>query len=642
MDRKEKTKKQANDAVPAWAGASSSELRIARELARQISSTKDKKVQGRELLELTQELLNNDGDRFKDTTFCLGKAWPASNKELTSNLISQIAYEVERRDTDVKTSGSYFTPRVLAVDMVRIAAQKWMETNSRKIKEAMWYDPCVGGGIFPVAIMDYLLKNGVAAGEVHTRIVGTDINPLFVEATKIRLALVLSKANPRQFLSMYRKLTGIIVGDSLRSFPEEGGIFSINMPVADIVIGNPPYVRSNSLLADTKEMLKDFYPSVWTGTTDLYMFFIAHGLNALKNAGLLCYVSPATFLRTSSGSLIRKYILENADVDTVYDFDELPVFENVSSHISVYVLSKGKKDNSKTNYVLFSELPYTSPLLSCSVNSQVHLTKNRAAAWSFNPDNNSIMSFLERGTVPLRSLMTIYSGIKTGLKQAYELNAQEHADILEDVKSKDYISPLLKPRQIDRWSHHWKDTYQIVIPRGQKIDAESKAYEHLLSFKDDLERRTDLREGDPWYSLRDCAYLDLFAVPKIVYRDISAFPRFAMDTEGMTVVDGAFFIPNEDYFLLGLLNSRIGAYYFKSKCATIGSDESRARLRFKKVYVSEFPVPKNVSAEAKTAIETLVRGIVSSDTMTTTALEEELDDRVFDLYGVPNEYKKSF
>jgi hypothetical protein len=269
------------------------------------------------------------------------------------------------------------------------------------------------------------------------------------------------------------------------------------------------------------------------------------------------------------------------------------------------------------------------------------LSDKAGATWNFHPDNFSILKFIEKDTAPLRSFATIYSGIKTGLKEAYELNEKEHVEILRDPKSKNLVYPLLKPRHIERWSLNWGNTYQIVVQKGQVMDTGSKAYEHLLKFKDRLEKRTDLRQGGAWYSLRDCAYMDLFNAPKIVYRDISTTPKFAVDTKGMVVVDGAFFIPTDDYFLLGLLNSKIGAFYFRSKCAAIGSVGSGGRLRFKKVYVSEFPIPRNIRADTKADIETLARKITSSDTMNTIPLELELNRLVFDLYGVPEEYKEA-
>lgn len=627
----------SRDIAP-WAVASTSELRLSKELAHEISIG-DKSEQGKEILQLTLNLLEKK--HLEGYALLLGKACAGTEGEVTSNLIGQIAYEIERRDSDVKSTGSYFTPHILALDMTKAAAQRWLKNNPEEIGNALWYDPCVGGGIFPTVIAEYLLAEGVPAQVIKKKITGFDINPLFTEATKIRLALILSKADPKNFLDFYYDLTErIICGDSLLMYPEEKGIFSADKPLVDIVIGNPPYVRSNSVSTQTKETLRGLYPSIWSGTTDLYMFFIAHGLNALKNDGVLCYVSPATFQRTSSSRSVRKYISDNASVDAIYDFDELGVFQGVGSHISVYVLSKTKEKEPKTEYTLFSELPQVAPFLKkISGGLRVRLPKNSGDAWNFHPDNSSILSELEQDTTPLRSLVKIYSGIKTGLKKAYELSEIEHAEILADAKSQKNVLPLLKPKQIQKWRLHWDDTYQIVIPRHETIDIESKAYKHLLAFRTELEKRADLKKDDVWYGLRDCAYLDLFKLPKIVYRDISSTPRFALDTTGMLVVDGAFFIPAEDYFLLGLLNSKVGAFYFKSRCSSIGSVGGGGRLRFKKVYVSEFPVPKKVPAKSREAVENLVKRIIASDTINITALEQQLDDLIFDLYGLSPEYR---
>ncbi len=626
--------KRVSQTMPKWNTTSSAEKQLASILIQEISSNSDKYKQAEQLYQITLRLLNGNAGFSKD--------WPNFEDEITSNLIAEIVYQVELRDSDVKRSGSYFTPHVLAADMVNVAAQNWKRDRSSEIENAIWYDPCVGGGIFPVAIARFLLEQKMPPERIVDRITGSDINPLFAQATRIRLALVLSKGDLKKFTQLYNRcLNSISEEDSLLNFSEISDFFAKPQKKVDIVIGNPPYVRSNNLSPDVKKSLRMLYPSIWSGTTDLYMFFIAHGLNALKTHGVLCYVSPATFQRTSSASQIREYILNKASIHAVFDFDELEVFQNVHSHISVYALIKNATDT-LTKYSLYTTLPAESPLTKNPfpiVNVSLNGLGDRA--WSFHPKNTSILPLLERDSLPLRAYFKIYSGIKTGLKNAYELVATKHDEILNDEKSKQYIYRLVKPQQIEKWDLQWKGTYQIVIPRGQTMNPDSKAYQHLLGFKDELSVRSDLQKDDPWYSLRDCAYLDLFNAPKIVYRDISAHPRFALDKEGMAVVDGAFFMPTTDLFLLGLLNSKVGEFYFKSCCATIGSIGSRARLRFKKVYVSEFPIPKHVDSKARAAVERFVEQMLTGDTMKTQELEHQMNSVVLDIYRVPFEQRQT-
>lgn len=619
-------------ALKKWSGASYEEARRAISLSGRIRPSKDKVKQGKELLRLALELIETEAAT-------LFKANAVEENEISSNLISQIAYEVENRDSDIKLSGSYFTPYVLALDMARHAHSKWLEINSGTSSYPVWYDPCAGGGVFPVAIAELLLSQGKSSEEVIKSIKAVDINPLFVEASKIRLGLVLSK-NKKDFVRFYHALSeSVVCEDALLSHSEKTSIFGSTKPSVDIVIGNPPYVRSNSISANYKETLNNLYPSVWSGTADLYMFFIAHGLNALKKGGVLCYISPATFQRTASGAPVRSYIEHNASIDFIFDFDELNVFENVSSHLSVYLLSKSRQADN-TAYCLFSSLPSEQPLSQgLEGASWLRVENKNGTPWTLHI-GPSALSYIEKDAISLASYTNgIYSGVKTGLKHAYELNTVDHAEILEDEKSQPYIFPLLRPRQIERWNINWQNTFQIVVKKGESLDPDSKVYEHLLNFREALTKRADLRDKEAWYSLRDCAYFHLFPLHKIVYRDISAKSRFAMDTGGMLVVDGGFFIPQEDYFLLGLLNSKVGSYYFRNRCATIGSVGSRARLRFKKTYVSGFPIPTQIDPKIKEKIAFLAKKLSRGDNEEVERLEAEIDELVFELYRLPSEFR---
>ncbi|WP_430748801.1 Eco57I restriction-modification methylase domain-containing protein [Campylobacter mucosalis] len=63
----------------------------------------------------------------------------------------------------------------------------------------------------------------------------------------------------------------------------------------DVVIGNPPYVRQESI-KDIKPKLSEIY-SVYNGTADLFVYFYELGIKSLKN-----------------GENLREFILNNAQI----------------------------------------------------------------------------------------------------------------------------------------------------------------------------------------------------------------------------------------------------------------------------------------------------------------------------------------
>jgi hypothetical protein len=78
--------------------------------------------------------------------------------------------------------------------------------------------------------------------------------------------------------------------------------------------------------------------------------------------------------------------------------------------------------------------------------------------------------------------------------------------------------PILRGRDIKRYSYEWKDLYLIAVHNGilgkgiPKIDIGKypAIKQHLDSFLKELEKRAD--QGDTPYHLRSCAYLEVFPI----------------------------------------------------------------------------------------------------------------------------------
>jgi len=102
-----------------------------------------------------------------------------------------------------------------------------------------------------------------------------------------------------------------------------------------------------------------------------------------------------------------------------------------------------------------------------------------------------------------------------------------------------------------------------------------------------LQKRWD--KGNYWWELRGCDYYDKFEKPKIIYPDIATTCRFALDRNGYFSSNTTYFIPNDYLYLLGILNSKLGQFYFSDVCAGLEGGGS-TYLRFFGQYLEGFPV----------------------------------------------------
>lgn len=581
--------------------------------------------------------------------------------DISTNVFAQIAYSVSEQMGFNGANGVVLTSNILAEDMVRMSLMEWLYINSQysrddifkfvygterwmlsdialihKVVNLRWYDPCVGGGVYPLSIIEVLKSLGIS---IRPLIFGIDVNPLYVEATKIRVAISMQGDFERNynFVDSY-----FVVGDALDTFLPQNNIFNYEKEAVeyDIVVGNPPYINAGKINQEAKKKYSNNYPEIKTKKADMYIYFIAHGLNTLSSKGVLTFVSPAQFQSSSYGKSIRVKIEKNSGLLAIADFNELPVFKNIGAHISVYCLAKNYKPTSFLRYE-YDELDVKHPLRRLYQNGVSIAQKNVGAdGWNFSSgDVYDILTFISEHGEKLRDYSKgVYSGIKSGCKKAFWLKESELSEFSEYDLA--HVRKMYIPKNIRRWHGEWNGEFLAIIKKDESLEEDSKLFKHMLSYKKDLESRSDIQKHSTWYGLRECNYYDYLFAPKILYPDIATECRFMMDKEGISIPDGAFFLPEENYYLLGILNSCVGRYYFKEKCARIGNPQKGGRIRFKKVYVEEFPV---VSEKSNTNLSSEISEIAKKGTekgMLDSSDERRLDELALQLYQIPHKYWK--
>jgi hypothetical protein len=93
----------------------------------------------------------------------------------------------------------------------------------------------------------------------------------------------------------------------------------------DAVVGNPPYVRQESL-GEIKPYLKAAFPETYHGTADLYVYFYQRGLESLRAGGRMGYIVTNKWLRSGYGEPLRGYFARSGAVEKLVDFGHAPVF----------------------------------------------------------------------------------------------------------------------------------------------------------------------------------------------------------------------------------------------------------------------------------------------------------------------------
>lgn len=108
----------------------------------------------------------------------------------------------------------------------------------------------------------------------------------------------------------------------------------------DLVLGNPPYVRQEELInvsvqdsagrpRPLKEVLKEQY-ECFTGTADLYVYFIERSLQLLRTGAVLSFITSNKYFRAAYGARLRAYLLYATRPRVLLDFGDAPLFTAIA------------------------------------------------------------------------------------------------------------------------------------------------------------------------------------------------------------------------------------------------------------------------------------------------------------------------
>ena len=282
-----------------------------------------------------------------------------------------------------------------------------------------------------------------------------------------------------------------------------------------------------------------------------------------------------------------------------------------------------------------------------------------------NSIENSIKSKIEKIGQPISEWdLSINRGLLTGFNDAFIIDENTKNRLIEeDPKSAEIIRPILRGKDIKKYSYEFKNLYIIYVPWhfpltndenivGSSIKAERALneqypaiYNHLLKYKKELSNRNKSETGIryEWYALQrwGAKYRDDFFKQKIIYSEIVQTPQFYLDNDKNYFPEATTFIMTGDNleFVIACLNSKLYSYCFKRFYSGGGLGEHG--YRYKKVFLEKLPLPKIQDKEVLQEIKTLVLLIQETfESEKLTNYTNQIDEILFNLAGISEEEKK--
>ena len=269
-------------------------------------------------------------------------------------------------------------------------------------------------------------------------------------------------------------------------------------------------------------------------------------------------------------------------------------------------------------------------------------------SWAIlSPFAREIKRKVEANGVPLNEWnIEINYGIKTGNNDVFILdNKGKRDEILNNCTTKDerirtaeIIRPILRGQDVKAYACEFADKWLINTHNGIKeknvprinIDNYPALKRFLDQYYNKISTRSD--KGDTPYNLRNCAYMDNFSRPKIIFPNMTKYFPFYFDEKGFYTNQKCFIITGEKLgFLTAFLNSSLFRYCFKENFPGL-QGESR---ELGKVYFDKIPVIP-IDDNTNNRFEALIRQIQDKkECGISSSLEEhEIDTLICKLYNL--------
>ncbi len=555
-----------------------------------------------------------------------------------------------------KKEGAHYTPESFS-DF--ISKNIISNANLKKSVSVKVVDPAVGDGELLISLIKTLKAESFHNIDVY----GFDTNPMSIEITKRRL----KEAHPDIIPTLQNK-------DFLQICIEKGGLSDSqdlfcesDIPDFDILIANPPYIRTQVLGAEKSQLLSKNFGL--KGRVDIYQAFLVAMKSVLKPSGVAGVIVSNRFLTTKGAGKFREIIYNQYSIKGIWDFGDTKVFEAAVLPAVVILSTHDKEKNINipfsSIYITDNNSSKESPFVEnqiqalkyngvVSSNQGSFLVKNGHLIFDSKPSDlwrlQDLESeqWLDKVATNTWCLFKDVGKIRVGVK-----TTADNVFIRKNWKSEigyepELLRPLITHHVAGRFKCNEKEkkeilyTHTMINGKRQTFDIGdyplSKKY--LEANKDQLSnRKYVIKAKRKWFEIWVPQNPSLWGQHKIVFRDISERPTFWMDKEGSIVNGDCYWLlcDNEKmpedilWLVLAVANSRFIEEFYDIK---FQNKLYSNRRRFITQYVEKFPIPNPVLEESKLMIDLAKKCYNETDKNKIIKIEREIDKLVWKVFNV--------
>jgi SAM-dependent methyltransferase len=560
--------------------------------------------------------------------------------------------------TEEKAGGATYTPLLLA-DFVAdkiVSCARLEATNPVRV-----LDPAVGDGELLLSLLKKLLP--LTDAPVH--VFGFDTHEAALCEARRRISegfpLVTLHLECENFLE-YVLEQGAVSGTSSLFAPPKAERF-------DLIIANPPYVRTQIMGADQAQALATAFGL--SGRVDLYHAFLIGMAQVLRPGGTAGIIVSNRFMTTKGGAGLRAALRERFSLRHIWDLGDTKIF--TAAVLPAVILAEGRNGHDpcppaftsiyETTEPTAIEAP--NPIAALSVGGSVALADGRifrvqhGTLDATGPTNDVWRIATDSGDAWLSTVMSHAWGtfrdigkIRVGVKTcADKVFIRSDWSALPDHERPEVLRPVTTHHIAGRFRSipHEKQRFilyphEVVQEQRQALDLDRypKTRAYLETHRAILEGRTYVIEGGRrWYELWVPQDPGSWAAPKLVFKDISERPTFWLDLDGTIVNGDCYWLTctrseqdNLLWLAAAVANSTFAEAFYDHR---FNNKLYAGRRRFITQYVEQFPLPDPNTPLARKIVEEAKAIYDAAGSPQSEILESRLDRMVWEAFGLPLE-----
>ena len=400
----------------------------------------------------------------------------------------------------------------------------------------------------------------------------------------------------------------LLVGRTTAAAPRAPQLFDEPAPAGvDFVLGNPPYVRVESIPEPQNTQYRQLFPTM-RGRADLYVGFYEAALRQLRPGGVCAFICADRWMVNQYGETLRRYIADGFAIEVLLEMHQTAAFEEEVNAYPAISLIRHATQGAAVVAIATTDLEQvpsacivehlntvrqfaTAPVLPGLTCAQVPQWFPAGEPWTrTTPARMALLAYLEQHFEPLVSTATgtrVGIGVATGADAVFFTTNPNQVEPTHQLR-------LARPADVRTgelaWSGQW-----LISPwhEGKLVDLRQRPrlYTHLAAHRAQLEGRHVAKKNPAaWHRTIDKVDEQLYRRHKLYIPDIKN-TLFPVLDRGETYPDhNLYFITSEGWdleVLGGLLLSDVGTFFVEC----YGVRMRGGYLRMQAQYLRKIRVP---------------------------------------------------